>query len=261
MRREPYLLLALALLAGCGGYKPKTTYVDNGPAPRVEQPLRPGQLTHSGSINLSLAQEYLALGELAAALDRAQRALQTDAGNGNVHAMLGLVYDRIGDQPKAADAFARAMSLAPDQGAVLNAYGTFLCSHGDPAGAASHFARALADPFYSAPGLTHYNAGYCLLKSGRHAAAEAELRTAMDAPGADIAAVLLALAQAELGQGSFMEARAFAQRREAMGATPEVLEVAAKIEDAAGDPAAAARIRARIRGDRVEPAEGQGSAQ
>jgi type IV pilus assembly protein PilF len=262
MRREQLLFLALALLAGCGGgYKPKTTIVDNGPAPRVEQPLRPGQLTHSGSINLSLAQQYLALGELGAALDRAQRALKTDANNGNVHAVLGLVYDQIGDQAKAAEAFARAVALSPDQGGVLNAYGTYLCGHGDAAGAAAHFARALADPFFTAPGLVHYNSGVCLLKSGRAADSEAELRKAMDTQGSDVGAVLLGLAQAELAQGNVMEARGFVQRREAMGPTPEVLEVAAKIEDAAGNPAAAARIRSRIRGDRVEPAEGQGTEQ
>jgi type IV pilus assembly protein PilF len=259
MRRESFLLMALslALLAGCGGHKTTTTIVDPGPSPRPAQPLKPGELSNSGGINLSLAQRYLQIGDLASALERAQRAQGTDPNNGNVHAMLGLIYDRIGDQAKAAEAFRRAIALAPDRGTVLSAYGSYLCGHGDAAGAAAAFQRALADPFFQVPGLVHYNRGHCLLKTGRPAEAEAALRMALDAPGSDVAAVLLSLAQAELAQGSILEARAFVQRREALGdVTAAVLELAAQIEDAAGDRAAAARIRERLRAEHLEPGGG-----
>jgi type IV pilus assembly protein PilF len=255
MRREP-LLLALALLAGCAsnGLNVETTVVDQGPAPRPNTTKRdPGQLTNAGAVNLSLAQTYLQAGELETALNRARRAADSDPNNGNVHALLGLIFDRIGDQPKASAEFARAIALAPNTGSVLNAYGTWLCSHGDIAGAAAHFGRALADPFFTTPGLAHYNAGHCLLKAGDLVQAEASLRRALDQPGADIAAVLMSLAQVKLAQGAYFEARAFVQRREAMGATPDVLELAARIEEAAGDRAAAARYRARARGESGQP--------
>jgi type IV pilus assembly protein PilF len=61
-----------------------------------------------------------------------------------------------------------------------------------------------------------------------------------------------------------MEARAFVQRLEAMGPTPEVLELAARIEDAAGDRAAAARYRQRARdaaNSGAKPPVGVGSGQ
>ena len=54
---------------------------------------------------------------------------------------------------------------------------------------------------------------------------------------------LLTLAQVEYAQGNFMDARAFIQRRDAMGSNAEVLELAARIEDGAGDQRAAARYR------------------
>ena len=253
MRRESLWLglgLVLVLLAGCRspGMKVETTVVDDGPAPRAPVKRLPGELSNAGAVNLGLAQQYLQVGHVDAALDRAQRALETDSDNGNVHAMLGLIYDRIGDGAKAGASFQKALALAPNSGSVLSAHGAYLCSRGDPDGAAANFQRALADPFYRSPGSAHYNAGQCLLRSGKAAQAEVELRKALERQGGDPAMVLMALAQAALAQGDTLEARAFVQRREAMGASDDVLELAARIEDAAGNPAAAARYRARLGG-------------
>jgi type IV pilus assembly protein PilF len=259
MRQTTLFLATLALLAGCGhGYKDMMPEVSDGAASagpvhdekKIEEVRReasPGHLTSAGAINLSLAQSYLKSGELETALNRANTALETDGNNGNVHALIALIYDRIGDQAKAGAAFQKALALAPTEGSVLNAYGSWLCAHDDFANAAGAFARAKADPFFNRPGLTYFNTGHCLLRAGQPAQAEVELRQAMDASGADVGAVLMSLAQAELAQGSVFEARAFVQRREAISADPDVLELAAKIEDAAGDQAAAARYRARLK--------------
>ena len=253
MRHETFVVaMALALLAGCAT-RDKVVAVDDGtrfPAPRATAKV--GELSHGGKINLGLAQNYLQAGELRTALDRANRALESDPGSGSVHAMLGLIYDRIGDQSRATQSFQRAIQLSPNGGGVLNAYGTWLCSHKDYAGAAQQFSRALADPFFTSPGLAHFNAGHCLLKAGQLPQAEVSLRRALDEPGSDLASVLMSLAEVSLAQGKPLEARGFVQRRESMGATPDVLELAARIEDAAGDPAAAARYRARL----LESAEG-----
>jgi type IV pilus assembly protein PilF len=230
--------LCIALLGGCAsgggdaGAK-KTERTSNG-------------LSATGQANLGLAQTYLQTNELKNALDRANRALRSDPDAGIVHAMLGLVYDRVGDQGHAASAFARAIALAPTEGAVLNAYGSWLCSHGDVAGGMAQFDRGLADPFFERKGLIHFNAGQCALRSGDKARAEADFRHALEVPGAETSAVLYALAQLELEQGKLLEARAFVQRCIALGATAEALELAARIEDASGDDAAAARYRGRI---------------
>ena len=248
MRHEAFVVAGvLLLLAACGG-GPRGRVVEGPeirkPAAGTKGPTR--ELTHGGSINLSLAQNYLQAGELEMALDRANRALATDPGSGSVHAMLGLIHDRIGNQPRATESFQRAIQLSPNSGGVLNAYGAWLCSHGDHAGAAQQFARALADPFFTSRGLAHFNAGHCLLTAGQAAQAEVSLRRALDEPGSDLASVLMSLAQATLAQGKLLEARGFIQRRESMGASAEVLELAARIEDASGDRAAAARYRARL---------------
>jgi type IV pilus assembly protein PilF len=247
MRHETFVVaMVLALLAGCATHD-RVVEVDDGtsaPAPKAK--VRPGELSHGGKINLGLAQNYLQAGELRTALDRANRALESDPGSGNVHAMLGLIYDRIGDQAHATESFQRAIQLSPTGGGVLNAYGTWLCSHQDYAGAAQQFSRALSDPFFTSQGLAYFNAGHCLLKAGQPQQAEVSLRRALDAPGSDLSSVLMSLAQATLAQGKVLEARGFIQRRESMGVTPEVLELAARIEDAAGDHAAAAQYRARL---------------
>jgi type IV pilus assembly protein PilF len=251
------LALVLALLAGCATHD-KVVQVDNSSTMPSDKPTTPkGELSHGGMINLGLAQNYLQAGELKTALDRANRALASDPGSGNVHAMLGLIYDRIGDQAHATESFQRAIQLAPTGGGVLNAYGTWLCSHQDYAGAAQQFSRALADPFFTSPGLAHFNAGHCLLKAGQLQQAEISLRRALDAPGSDLSSVLMSLAQVSLAQGKLLEARGFVQRRESMGASLDVLELAARIEDAAGDHAAAARYRARMQAPADANREGQ----
>ena len=239
MRHDCLALVAgmAMVLAGCA------TGGDDSP-PRATLD---GGMTAAGTINLGLAQTYLQNNELETALNRANRALSTDPNAGSVHAMLGLIYDRVGDNDRATSSFARALSLAPKEGAVRLAHGTWLCGHGDVAGAALDFDKALADPFFTRPGLVHYNSGYCLLKSNDFVAAEKELRRALDLPGVEPGNVLMALAQAELAQGKLLEARAFIQRREALGASVDVLELAARIEDAAGNAAGAARYRERIR--------------
>ena len=252
MRRN-CLVLLFAVLAGCS--------TGGGTDEAAANAAREGGMSSIGTINLGLAQTYLQTGELETALNRANRALRSDPNAGAVHAMLGLIYDRVGDKDRSASSFAKALSLAPGEGAVLLAYGTWLCARGDVAGAAMQFDKALADPFFTRPGLVHYDSGYCLLQARDFGAAEKELRRALDLPGVEPGNVLMALAQAELAQGKLLEARAFVQRREALGATADVLELAARIEDAAGNPAGAAKYRERIRagGGADAPAAGNGA--
>ena len=83
MRHEMFVVaMALALLAGCAT-RDRVVEVDDGtslPAPRAKAKV--GELSHGGKINLGLAQNYLQAGELRTALDRANRALESDPGSG-----------------------------------------------------------------------------------------------------------------------------------------------------------------------------------
>ena len=149
--------------------------------------------------------------------------------------MLGMIYAQIGDQGKAQNEYERALSLAPTDGNVLNAYGAYACEQGKYAVAEAQFAKALADPFNRQPAQALANAGKCARKAGDLAKAETYLRQAVD-KDPDSAEALFTLAEVQLALGRPMEARAFIQRREALGAADaRVLELAARVEDAAGD--------------------------
>jgi type IV pilus assembly protein PilF len=205
----------------------------------------PKQLSAVGRTNIGLAQSYLQANKLQDALDRAKRAVRSDPKFGEPHAMLGMVYAKTGDQKNAAEEFDKALKLAPDSGSILNVHAVWLCEQGQYDQAIAEFAKALADPFYTNPAQANFNAGRCQQKAGRMPQAEASLRTALSLSPSD-PEVLFTLAQVELAQGSWLEARAFVQRRLALGATAEALELAASIEDAAGDKDAAGQYRKRL---------------
>jgi type IV pilus assembly protein PilF len=196
--------------------------------------------------NLGLAEGYLAKGELDKAARWAEKAIALDPSAAEPRALRALVYERAGDSDKAGKEFERALRLAPADGNILNAHGAWLCGHGQHAAADRAFARALADSGYANAHQALANAGKCALSAGRLAAAEDYLRRALVFAPTD-AGLLYLLADVELRQGKAFEARAFIQRRDALGADAKTLDLAARIEDAAGDAQAAGRYRARLR--------------
>ena len=219
-------------------------------------------ISRAGQVNLGLAQSYYESGDLETALDRATRALHTDPRSADVHAMLGLVYSRISQMDKAAAEFKQAIALAPTDGSILNVDGVWLCQQGHLEEADAEFLKAMQDPFYRQPEQALFNAGKCALKAGQLQKAETYLRSSLGkAP--DQPEALLTLAQVEFAKGSYMDARAFVQRRDALGSTAEVLELAARIEDAAGDSHAAEKYRERLRDEfpGTNPVAGDGVKQ
>ncbi len=230
------MALCLLLLAGCsatGGGTGKRAAA--APA-----------LSHAGQLNLSLAQNYLDIGDLETALDRANRAVRSDPGSGDAHAMLGVIHNRIGNPDKAAAEFESALRLAPQSGSILNAHAVWMCERGKHEQADAEFMQALQDPFYKSPMQTFYNAGKCAQNAGQLDKAEVYLRRALELSPQEPSA-LMTLAEVELALGNIMEARAFVQRRDALGSDAQVLELAARIEDAANNAEAAKRYRQRLR--------------
>jgi type IV pilus assembly protein PilF len=204
-----------------------------------------GTISRTGQVNLGLAQSYYENNDLETALQRATTALRSDPRSADVHAMLGLIYSRISQKDKAAAEFKQALALAPNDGAILNVNGVWLCQIGQMQEADAQFARALQDPFYRQPEQALFNAGKCAYKAGQLPKAETYLRSSLQkAP--DQPEVLLTLAQVEFALGNYMDARAFVQRRDALGSSAEILELAAKIEDASGDHRAADKYRQRL---------------
>lgn len=226
------LLLCLAACSATGDDRPLAT--------------SSGRLSADGRMNLGLAQGYLETNQIKKANDRLKLALASDPGSAEVHAVSAMIHDRNGHTDKAARAFDRALKIAPSDGAILNAHASWLCEHGQATEADQEFVRALQDARYRTPFQVLSNAGRCAHTAGQWIKAEAYLRRALEIAPQD-RQVLLLLAESELRQGKIMEAQAFIQRRDSLGADMETLELAATIEDAADNRHAAARYRQRLK--------------
>ena len=246
--RLPESLLLLALLSGCasvdtGAEKNSSDDGSVGRSSVAKGSSRP--LSGSGRTNLGLAQSYLGSNEIVRATERAQMALQSDPDSADAHVMMAFIYMRTNKPDKATREFDHALKLAPNDGVVLNAHASWLCEHGKPSQADAEFALALKDARYRSPLQALSNAGECANKAGNWAQAEAYLRRGLEIAPRD-RQVLFLLADAELHQGQVLEARAFIQRRDALGSDAATLELAARIEDAANDRVSAGRYRQRL---------------
>lgn len=226
-------MVALASLVACSQASTKKASNAHGMSP-------------AGRDNLGAAQGYLGQHQDARAMEYGRLALQTDPDAPEVHVVIALIQEADGEQAKAGKSFSRALKLAPGSGMVLNAHAAWLCGQGQVDAALLEFDRALRDPGYKTPLQALGNAGKCARKAGRWAKAEQYFRHALEFAPED-PQLLYLLADTELPQGQVLEARAFVQRRDALGADAATLELAARIEDAAGDKASALRLRQRRR--------------
>lgn len=225
-------VLVLVMLVACAQEPTK----DTGPAHR---------LSAEGRDNVLVAQGYLEQHKDARAMEHVRLALQSDPDSAEVHGVMAMIQEADGELAKAGKSFDRALKLAPASGAVLNAHAAWLCRQGKVDAADLEFSRALRDPDYLTPIQALANAGKCAHKARRWAKAEQYFRHALEfAP--EERQLLFLLADTELQQGQTLEARAFIQRRDALGADAATLDLAAKIEDAAGDRVSAARLRQRL---------------
>jgi type IV pilus assembly protein PilF len=160
--------------------------------------------------------------------------------------MLAVLYETIGQDDKAEEEYRRAVQYDPDDGDVNNNYGAFLCSVGKWQKAEPYFVAAVQDPFYETPGVALANAGACALSGGDLDKAESYLRQSLEYDD-KFAAALLPLAQVSYRKGSFLQARAFLQRYEAVGPmNEESLALGYRIESKLGDEKATERYRLEL---------------
>lgn len=205
----------------------------------------PHRLTAQGRMSLESAEAFLQQGQPERAMVSAREALASDPDAPEVHIVFARLYQIAGNEKKATRSFDRALKLAPGSGTVRNAHGLLLCAKGEYDAADAEFASALRDPEYVIPQQAIGNAGRCAHRAGRWPRAEAALRHALEFTPRD-PQLLYLLADTELRQGKLMEARAFVQRRDALGNDAATLDLAARIEAAAGDRDAEARYRQRL---------------
>lgn len=212
----PALVLCLALGACAGG------------------PDEPLDEQRAADANAALGIDYMRKGNYERALSRLRRALSYDDRHVDANWALALTYGRLQEYDKADVHFRRALDGSPSA-PILNSYGAFLCERGRIDDAVRYFRRAADNPRYASPADALANAGLCLTRAGRDSEGEDYFRRALE-KDPEHASALERLARLEFAHGDHLRARAFLQRRAAVGPLDgELLLLAARNELALGD--------------------------
>jgi type IV pilus assembly protein PilF len=196
--------------------------------------------------NTALGRQYMERGDYEIALEKLKRAVAYDKTYAPAHTMLGILYETIGDSASAGNAYRTAVKFDPTGGDVNNNYGAYLCGAGQRREALPYFEAAVRDPFYDTPEVALSNAGSCALAAGDLDKAETFLRQSL---GYDdkLGASLLPMAEVSYKQQSYLRARGFLQRFEAVSSTTEEsLLLGYAIESELGDQDSAERYRLEL---------------
>jgi type IV pilus assembly protein PilF len=201
---------------------------------------------NSAQTNTTLGQNYMDRGQYEIALEKLKKAIVYDKTYAPAYTVLGMLYDTLGETEEAGVEYKRAVQYAPKNGDVNNNYGAWLCANGKSKDAEKYFTAALDDPFYSTPAIAMANAGNCALAQGELDKAEKFLRQSLDYDNR-LPAALLPMANVSYQQGSFLRARAFLQRYQAVGEmNEESLYLGYQIESELGDEESAEKYRIEL---------------
>lgn len=196
--------------------------------------------------NTALGRGYMDRGQYEIALEKLKRAVAHDKTYAPAHTLLGVLYETIGETEDAGREYKLAVQYAPKNGEVNNNYGAWLCATGQRKKADKYFMAAVDDPFYPTPAIALSNAGSCALARGDLDKAEAFLRQSLEYDN-KLGSSLLPMAEVSYRKGSFLTARAFLQRYEAVGEMDaESLYLGYRIESRLGDEASAERYRIEL---------------
>ncbi len=196
--------------------------------------------------NASLGQAYMERGQYEVALDKLKRAVANDKTYAPAHTLLAILYETLGETALAEKEYEVAIKYDPTDGDVNNNYGAYLCRSGKSELADPYFMTALKDPFYKTPQLAYVNAGNCSLGRGDLDKAESYLRQSLEYDDKN-AGALLSMADVSYRRGSYLRARAFLQRYEAVGTlNEESLLLGYRIESELNDSKSANRYRTEL---------------
>lgn len=230
IRKILFVLITLLLVAACSSAPDKSD----------------GELRKAAETNTALGQQYMDRGQYEVALEKLKRAVGFDKTYAPAHTLLGFLYETIGEMSAAESEYRLAVKYDPADGDVNNNLGAFLCRTGRPGEGEPYFETAFNDPFYATPQLALANAGSCALDRGELDNAESYLRQSLEYDQR-MAAALLPMAEVSYRKGSYLRARAFLQRFEAVsGNNEESLRLGAMIEAALGDEESAERYRRKL---------------
>lgn len=230
--RRIFPLLALACMMLLNACASRQTDMD-----------KPSESRKAAEFNTSLGLEYMNRGQFEVALGKLKKALRSDPDYAPAHTVTAILYERIGEDDLAGKHYQEAYEADPRDGDVNNNFGTYLCKTGRKDEAIGHFMKALDDPFYSTPAVALTNAGSCALGEGELAEADGYLRHALKIQ-ADFPDALINMADLNFEKQSYLTARAFIQRYEAVAThTASSLALASRVEMALGDEQSATEYR------------------
>jgi type IV pilus assembly protein PilF len=202
--------------------------------------------------NLQLGVGYYRQGNLPAAQEKLERAVELNPRNVEAHSILGLVYERLDDPKEAGQMYKRAVQLGPEDPDALNYYAQFLCRRdGQRDEAMKYFDRAAAVPLsrkFVNKAVIYTNAGVCM-KPVDLETAEIYLRKALQIDSRYREALLQMADVAHSGNND-LQARAFLERYLAVGRpNPTVLWLGVQIESSLGDMRTAAKYAEQLKKD------------
>lgn len=237
------LLFAATLIGACT----TTTTVNRD---RKEKP------ADAAKYNALLGIEYLKMGQLAAARDKIQRALEKDPNMPVAHTAAGILYDRLNEPDRADKHFRTAIRLDPSDPELLNQYGVFLCRQNKVADGEKLILQAAADPIYATPYLAYTNAGLCMSGAGRQADAEKYYLKALQMRP-KFTRALAELAELKYAQGENLQARGYIERyivanKELLTPDPDLpgmLWLGVRVERALQNPTTAEVYARRLRSE------------
>ncbi len=212
--------------------------------------LQPANEAEAAEYNLQLGISYLRQGNLQAAREKLEKAIEQDPGSATAHAALGLVYERLDDADGAERNYRKSVSLDRNDPDSLNSLAVFLCSkRGQPEEGLRYFDRALSIPLSQRNAnraMLNTNAGTCAKRVDLERA-EAYLRAALALqPGSPD--VLLQLADVAYLRGNYLQARAFLERYLAVSQPgPAALWLGVRVEQALGAADAARNYADQLR--------------
>ncbi len=179
--------------------------------------------------------QYMENGRLDIAQQDLQRAIDLDEKNVDAHNAMGVLYERLGRPTDAEEQFKRALALDSDNSGAANNYGRVLCAQGKYQEAMQQFRRVIDSKHNNAPWIALTNAGICAKNQGLAQDAEGYLRKALEV-GPNFPPALLEMAKFSLEKGSYLSARAFLQRFEAVAQpSSESLSIGMQTEQALGN--------------------------
>lgn len=215
--------LAVALLAGCASTGSErgdgTLGGDDSPA----------------DLYVAMAQEYYRLGQMDAALQRAEHGVKLDGRNAKARYMLAFLYQRLGDNARAETQFREAVALDPKNADIRNALGTFYCGQRRFAEADAEFNLALENPLYTTPEVALVNAAVCARQAGNATKAADYLSRAV-AANPRFGPALYEQARLQYDQGDFKAAKGHMDRYfQVAPMAPQALLLAVRIERRLGN--------------------------